>query len=331
MTKDKKKAKIVTETPKRNRSEDEISPSVKPDSKLRKTMEVDQAEFHELKAVVMSMSKQLDKLNMLDTMNAEIKEIRLNQDNFRESLHLVDTRVDVLEREVETLRESHANACGTIRFLEKKNHIVEQERLNDIVMLNNLPREICNDQAMLKNVIDKILTALDIDPRTTHCNSKAFPSTKTSTAVVELKLSPSLKSKAMEKFKAIKSDKANDGKLLIEKFVQLPVESQLNGRMLTMSNKLTPHYLNLKKHAQTFVKSHLEFVYETPDSRILVFAGRFHRIDDDDDLRAIIKQIDEGKISKKKINTKPALGSSSNHNPMKTRNKAKFGQNNQDD
>lgn len=292
------------EAPKRKLSDnEEISPSVRHKEKERK-MIVDEKSFNDLLASVQTIAKQLEVMNgEMRKINQSQDELKQSQEELKQSFLGVETRVASLEREVTELRAKEVNVeqlCEKIRILEKKSIINDQAKNNDTLMLRNLPKEVCDDKALLKNVLEKFFDTLNINLTASPYKANAFPVSNNRYATVELKLSSeTLKMDAIQNFKKIKGDVSNNGQLLVEKFVQLPTDSQLNGKILMISNKLTPHYLELVKHARTYVNTHFEFVYETPDGRILVFRDGFHRIDTMEDVQLLVEKFDGNRIKKK--------------------------------
>jgi archaellum component FlaC len=307
MGKGGKKAQDNGETPKRPRSdEEEISPSVKPESKLRKKMQVDEEAFQKLSMMVEGMWKNFDPMknkidsvdSKLDGLCTELQKVKESQEEMRESFKTVEQRVENLESDASELRDmrSSGKLIETIRMLEKKDAIAEQAKINNVLMIRNLPKSLCGNKAMTQMVVEGIIRALNFDVQRVQFIAKAFPAKDKRGAVIELKLASDwLKNEMMTNFKKIKDDKSNNGQLLVEKIMQLPIDSPFNGKIFMLSNKLTQHYIDLMNFARTFSPSHFKFIMETPDSRLLTFADGFgfNPIDNEEDVRGLVAWINE--------------------------------------
>jgi hypothetical protein len=302
---DEVSTQIHTETPKRHRSEDddELSPSVRQEEKVIK-MQTDK-KLTELAEAVRLMSSKLD---VLSQMKDEMGEMKNAQRELCEVFKATEGRVESTERDVTALRESNNQLCERICELEKKSFSNDQDRLNDTLMIRNLPKEICDEKSILKSVVENIFHTLGINLKATPYTANAFKDKQSKSAVVEVKLSSgALKTQAIESFRKLKKDKANNnGQLLVEKFVNLAVDSPLNGKLLMLANKLTPHYLELAKQARKYVGTHFKFVLETPDSRLLIYRDKFHQIDTSKDLQELVGKYDRDRLPRPTKSKAPA-------------------------
>jgi hypothetical protein len=287
-----------SETPKRQRSSDEeISPSIRQEEKVRK-MRVDEQAFNELKEMVRGMATKLDKL---DALVDDITAMKESQRETYESVKNAESKIVTLESEMEILRDDNKMLGEKVSLLEKKEFVNGQARLNDTLMIRNLPKEVCKDRALMFNVVEKIFDTIGMNLSGTSYKATAFSTAKMKSATVELKLASSvMKEESIHKFRELKNNKANyNGELLIEKFCQLPAESQLNGKTVMLSSKLHQHYLDLVQDARKYVGTHFDFVLEAPDSRILVRRDGFHHIDSKEDLKRLVEKFDKIRLKKK--------------------------------
>jgi hypothetical protein len=202
---------------------------------------------------------------------------------------------------MEILRDDNKMLGEKVSLLEKKEFVNGQARLNDTLMIRNLPKEVCKDRALMFNVVEKIFDTIGMNLSGTSYKATAFTTAKMKSATVELKLASSvMKEESIHKFRELKNNKANyNGELLIEKFCQLPAESQLNGKTVMLSSKLHQHYLDLVQDARKYVGTHFDFVLEAPDSRILVRRDGFHHIDSKEDLKRLVEKFDKIRLKKK--------------------------------
>jgi hypothetical protein len=194
--------------------------------------------------------------------------------------------------------------------------VQDQGQKNDTLFIRNLPREVVDNVMLRNDVIEKIFDTLNINLKSTVYASSAFPqySLNQQAATVELTLPSSLlKITAMKNFRSIRGDKQNyNGQFLCEKFAELPVGSLLNGKSIMLANKLSQHNLDLAKHARSFVDTHFEFVFETPDSRLLVFRDGFHPINTTEDVQRLVEKFDNNRLNKKKSKSQHQSTSSAN-------------------
>lgn len=268
MGKGGKNSKNSSETPKRKQSDDEISPSLVRDQKRIK-MPVNEEEFRKQTDMIAALSKKLDKLDMLDSMKLEIGEIKASQDELCNSFKGMEKRVENLERDVGELRESKVieELQGEIKQLSMKNNALEtkvkemssqsESYNNDTMIIRNLPLDVCDNDGRLLEVIDKVFAALNMPLNFTHytATTKSVQGKNSARATIKFS-SAMLKAKVIRQFRAIRNAENYDGELLVERVLQLPVGSPLNGVHLAMSSVLTKHNVELIKHARTFVKSH---------------------------------------------------------------------------
>lgn len=305
-----------SETPKRKLSDNEISPSLVKESKFIK-MPISEEDFKKQSSDIASIMRKLDKLDLLDSMKDEISQIKTSQTEMCNSFKVMEHRVETLERDVSEMRESKSveQLQDEVRRLNDKNNALETKihrmtaQSNDSVNIRNLPANLCQNDEEAFNVVGKVLTALGMPLDWTQYTVQYKPDTINRLAIrATVKFSTSmLKAKVIKRFRDVKNATNYDGELLVERVFQLPMDHQLNGTHLAMSNVLTQHNLELLKHARKFVDSHFAFVFDTPHGLVKVNLGKdnFKKVETIDDVQRLIEEIERNSELRKKPIDKP--------------------------
>lgn len=300
-------------TSKRDRVEDEISPTTAQESKQRRMGANEESQIGEILA-------KLKKLDAIDAIQADIASIKTAQANFFDSINKVQSKVENLEKEVEILKSSNASESikDDMRELRKKDAMREQSLANDTVTIRSLPLEIIDNNGMLQTVIQKIFGELKME--IFESQYEAYATKMKNSAMIVMKFSSGLlKARVVRKFREVKKKSTVEVPFLVEKIVSLPMDHHLNGTTISIVNKLTIHNAQLIQNARQYVKSHFDFVFDTPENAIMVKAeGKFHRIDDEEDLTQLIEKVESQRNSGIKVKQKQHAPSS-----VKTRSAAK--------
>lgn len=253
------------ETPKRAREFDDISPNSQQNLKVQKP--------------TLTMEQKIDLL-LADNSKIllELSAIRSQNDEFQKSLKNLDGRVSNVESEVQKLKlgkpEVTNDLARQIQQLKVKNNELEQSLINNTIIIRNLPHEIGEEKNMheaIKNIFN--ILEIDID----QASYKAFSKKKDrndKVASIEMKFVSSVqKEKVVSKFREMRKNKQLDVPFAVEKIIGLTVNHELNGKTITISNKLTPHSFQLLQHARKHVPATFTYAYDTPDGSIKVKKG----------------------------------------------------------
>lgn len=291
-------------------SSEELSPSVIQESKLSRM--AGKEDLKDLINSVSLISNKMSKLDLLETMDGEIKKIVKSHEELKVSLLGVVSRVDNVEREVKNMKES---GDATVCELKKKINMLEQAEIGNTLLIKNLPANLYKDTIIRREALKKIFDALGLDEGAIFYNFDASLSNDGKQTVFRLTfLSSLIKNDIVRTYRNVKKNENCNTKLLVENITQLPTDSPLNGTYIMIVNKLTPHYTHLIKHARSFVGSHFDFVCDSPEGNILVRClGKFVRIHTEDDVKRLIQDV----VNKGEVKSKPAR--------MKTQNQGQPG------
>lgn len=283
------------EKSKRNRSDDELSPTLIKDQKHQK-MSVSEKDFKELSDNVAAMMKMMKRLELLDS-------IKASQDELCSSFKAIEKRVESLEKKYDEMREEQESevVCEKLRAIEKKNHALEQALLNDRLIVRNLPIDLVSNVEMLDNVLRNLFNALKISISDSQVEATAMKAPDKKSANIALKLSSAmLKTRIVKQFRAMKKQITEDCPLLVDKLVTLSSDHHLNGRLVMISNRLTPYNTKLIQNARKLVPSHFDFAYDTPESLIMVRIGdKFYKIESDGDIQSLVDEVEKNREKKK--------------------------------
>lgn len=108
-----------------------------------------------------------------------------------------------------------------------------------------------------------------------------------------------VKNDILKKFRLMK--KSNTNAFLVENICQITTNHHLNGKLINITNKLTPYNNDLIKTARSYVGSHFEFVLDTVDGEIMVRVNqKFHKVQDETDIMQLKDEMEKNKGSKPK-------------------------------
>lgn len=250
--------------PKRDLSEDEISPDSKRKEKVTK-MVLSDTDLENLVANVAAIMKNTE------TMNANIDEIKLSQNKLAESFNNMHVRVTDLEKKVDDLRESREIEVlrHELKVIKGQFHALEQSGANNKLFVRNLPLEVIENEETTENVIKSIMNVIGMPHAYYEAEPRKAPNNQTANVLLTF-ATDATKSKVMRKFKALKNDKARGSALLVEKHITLARDHTLNGVKVSMANKLTAFNAQLIKEARKFAPSHFEYVFDSPEGLIKV-------------------------------------------------------------
>jgi hypothetical protein len=298
--KSQQNSKNKSETPKRDRSEEEeeLSPSVIQERKQQK-MGVSDKDFRDLSERV---DKILAKLVEVDEKLVTLEEIKASQQSLKISVSAIEKRVDEVEKKCHAIRESEENEKlkAELEELRKKTLKFEQESSCELIV-RNLPLTVLDNRQQLNSIIDKLFGIIDVQIDNQCIQIAAAKANDKKSAMATLTFdSAQMKARVLGNFREKRKNFKQDCLFLVHKFIQLQAGDHLNAKEITISNKLTPHYARLISYAREFA-SHFEFIYDTPKGAILLRKnGRFEPVVTTEDVHRLIGEVQRDKKEKKR-------------------------------
>lgn len=238
----------------------------------------------------------------VELVQKDIAYIKTSQDTLNEKFALIESDIGKIETSCESMRESPL--CEKIKddlnAIKKNTLSLDQELRNDRLIIRNLPLEICGNKSSIHSAIQKVFTAINLNIKDTHYDAFSTKSTEKKSANIVIKLSSSMqKSAIIRKYRQSKQQRSS---LLVSKIFNLPESHSLSGKLIVIANKLTSSNAQLMENARKYVPSHFNFVYDTPDSKIMVNIGNeFHKIENNEDIVTLIGVIDENRQRQKLV------------------------------
>lgn len=295
--------RVDTRTPKRGLENDEISPTSRQDQKKMTS------EFEQLKNMFENQMIAMNNFDSkMESMQKNINSIMACNEQFHESLKAMDERVTKTEEEVAALKsEERKHVEETKKELEEvklKLHHYEQALNNNQLVIRNLPSEIKESKNALKSVVERIFTTLEIDVTENDFEAFAVATSNKNIANIHMKFSSCLlKARIVKKFREMRKQ-SDQAPFIVEKLIGLPESHELNGKLMTISNKLSQQSTKVLQYARKMTPTPFEFVFDTPDGNLMVrFGGKVHRIDSCDDVDKLVV-IAEKAIQKQPKKTK---------------------------
>lgn len=277
-----KKGKGEKADNKRERSDDEVSP--------KSTQEAKQTKMEE-RTMEVILAK-LEKLDHLEAIQNDIASMKAAQTEFFSSLKSLGKKVDNLEKDVKLIKDSQNSdeTMKEVKRIQRKNNTLEQSLVNDRIIIRNLPLSVYENKSLMKSTVCKILTTLDLDINEDAYDAYAIKvNSKMCANIVMRFVSTLLKVRVIKKFRGMRRERGNDCPWLVENIVEIPNDHHLNGKQITIANKLTSANADLIQQARKHVPSHFNFVFDTPEGLIMVkINDKFHKIEAEDDIEQLI-------------------------------------------
>lgn len=263
-------------TPKRPRDTDDISPESKQKSKEVKAMTSNEEIKQFMKAMNDNMSAMNAKLNAFDDIREDLSQIKKENADFKKSLREVNQRVQKVEEHIEMLNDNDEKLAGDlkreIQALKVQNNTLEQSHMNNAVIIRNLPKDMKDDQDIV-TAVKNIFSALQIDVNEDEFEAYAYDAYNKKTANINVKFSSIKKKKYLVKRYRESKKTESEPLLLVNKIVGLPIDHELNGKSISISNQLTQYNTKLLQFAREYVPSHFAFAFDTIDGIIKVKVG----------------------------------------------------------
>jgi hypothetical protein len=234
--------------------------------------------------------------DMIVSVQTDVVHIKASQEAQSEKFETFRKKIEDIETSFETLRES--TLCEKIKEdvseIKKTTLALDQEMKNDRLILRNLPLEICDNKTSMNSAIKQIFSALELDINDTQFEAFSTKASDRKSANIVMKFSSSIqKSAIIQKYRKSKQQRSS---LLVSKIFKLPESHSLNGKLIVVANKLSSSNAQLMQNARKYVPSHFSFVYDTPDSKIMVNIGdKFHKIENNHDIANLIGIIDDNR------------------------------------
>lgn len=223
----------------------------------------------------------------------------------------------MLENDVAKLKqcaEKDESLYDDVFELQQHHNFMEQEQHNDKIIIRGLPLHLNSNRDEMKMCARKIIDALDATVAETQYDVYSFKAPKGSLASLQMTFETSmLKMRLLTKYREMKKDKSADCPFLVEKFTQLPIDDSLNGKSISISNKLSAHTLNLLDEARKYVKSgKFKYCYDTPSCQIIAMGAddKKYRLSDENDINAALKSIGKKKVTQKSNQSESGAGTS---------------------
>lgn len=270
---------VVQKTPKRPLEFDEISPGSQQETK-KMTSELEQ--LKNMFENQMTLMKEM--AGTIESIQKDVISIKSTNEKFQERLVAVEERVTKTEEEVEVLKNDGKRHVEETKMeleaIESKFHAYDQSLLNNQLIIRNLPGEIKDSRNSMNTAIERIFQALEIDLNENDYEAYAVANSNKNIACIHMKFaSTMLKTRVVKKFREMRK-RIDDTPFIVEKLIGLPTEHELNGKLITISNKLSQHSTKVLQYARKSTPAPFDFVYDTPDGNLMVrFSGKAHRID----------------------------------------------------
>lgn len=304
-------------TPKRNKpSDDEFSPESAQPQKVLKKMEISQEEWREvLEGIrqINSISQLMAKSEELEPLRQDIADIKNSQIAIKEKIESIEKRVSDLEADFDGLKNDDVEAMiSDVEDIKSRTEHFAQINLNNILIIRHFPLEIKSDRTELLSTVKKIFASLQIDITENDYDASAMKVRNMDLAFIQLKFSTQLlKSKVLKKFRQMKKLKENEPSFLTEKYTGLSADHALNGKLITMHNRLTKYNIDLLQAARSHVPKHFDFVFDDADGRILAKSGNtFHNIHTTEDIEILVDKIDKSRSNQRAPPNETNAGSS---------------------
>lgn len=311
-------------TPKRSREDDSISPASTQRDKDQKMSTLIESDVLALRQLFTDFGVMKSEFAVIRSMKDDITEIKESQQKYLKKVEDIERKIESLEHEVDALKERGIgdDAEQELDELRKKNHAVEQAMINERLTIRNLPIEIREKREDVQTTVERIFNILQLDINSHDYEAYATPTPNRKLAKIELKFSSAmLKARVLRKFRESKRAITDDSPFIVERLIQLPSDHELNGKLISISNKLTPHNAQLIKSARKLSPSHFDFAYDSPEGVIFVKVGeRSHRIMDESDIMMLKEDIEKSRAA---AGTRKNQGGGSKITPAVTRNARK--------
>lgn len=251
-------------TQKRRLDSDDISPQSQQKSK----------EVREMPTIEETLADIAKKLDKLDEIKADIKDIKREQAEFKKSIADIDGRVKSIEVRVDEIESGENHKIKElekkIEILECKNQALEQLTLNANITVHNLPASVSDDRKNVETFTTNLIQTLKIELKDTDYQAYAYKLKNGKTANISMSFnSANVKKKVMQAYRELK--KSKDGpQLVVEKFFNMPLDHELNGKQIRINNQLTRFNNQLLQYARKFVPSHFIFAIDSDDGIIKV-------------------------------------------------------------
>lgn len=302
---------------KRERLEDEISPTIRQDPKARKM-----AQFtpEQLQKLIDDVAKLVDMQPKIDTLVNDLRTIKDNQIATGKAIEDITANMVMMDKRINQIDERQVDMSGVkkeLNELSKKNNLLEQAFLANKLMIKNLPSEIENDNEKIQQTLDGIFAALNTSMKREQYEFTAFKAKDKKSTIVEVTFETALgKKNILESFRKIKRN--SNSALLVEKFIELPVNHRLNGVMIAISNKLTQMNAQLLREIRKYVPEKFSFALDTIDGNVIAknINGKFQRFDHIDELKQFLDTA--GNQNKEKVSKKNGA-TPSRETPIMTR------------
>lgn len=234
--------------------------------------------------------------DMIVSVQKDVVHIKISQEAESEKFETFKKKIEDIETSFETLRESTLceKIIEDVTEIKKTTLSLDQEMRNDRLVLRNLPLEVCDNKSSMNSAIHKVFSALQLDINDTQFEAFSTKALDRKSANIVMKLSSSIqKSAIIQKYRQSKQQRSS---LLVSKVFKLPQNHSLNGKLIVVANKLSSSNAQLMQNARKYVPSHFNFVYDTPDSKIMVNIGdKFHKIENNHDIANLIGIIDDNR------------------------------------
>lgn len=289
------KSQENVKTPKRQLENDEISPNSQQENKKMPSDEVHMKNLYE------NQERIIAQLSKLDGIQRDVNAIKECSKKFEASLAAMDARVTVVEEELKSLKRDEKQIDDELREemekLKARNLSLEQSLLNSQIMIRNVPSHVKESKATLKATTERIFAAMEMDVSENDYESFATVGVNKNVATIHLKFASSImKTRVVRKFREMRKANEGDPPFIVEKLIGLPMDHELNGKMITISNKLSQQNLATLQHARKFTPAKFEFVFDTPEGNLMVRAlGKLHRIFSCDDVDSLLESVDKAK------------------------------------
>lgn len=285
-------------TPKRGREDDTISPTSEQKEKNQKMSTFTEKDRLALMQMCSEFSSVKADIAAIKAIKEDVAEIKETQSKYLASIEAMESQVERLQRDVDMLKESGVgNTESELLELRRKNHSMEQLLMNERLVIRNLPIEIKEKKEEVPALVERIFTVLNLDVDCDDFEAYATPTPNKKLAKIEVKFSSAmLKARVLRKFRDVKRRSTDDSPFIVEKIVGLPNDHELNGKLLSITNKLTPHNAQLIKSARKLSPSHFDYAYDSPEGVLFVKIGeKSHRIDDESDIQLLKEEVEKNR------------------------------------
>lgn len=260
------------ETPKRSRQSDsESSPTSQKPEKLQK-MEFTSEQIQQILQAATQLPALLIEIAELNKINREFRD---NQEKMAEQINNIHSRVQNLEDDVSELKQQPPNQVEEqIEELKVQSQQLHQSSLNTTLLLRNFPIEMKTDKTALALALSNTFKILELDIKSEDYEATAIKVRGKELTFIQLRFaSEIMKVRVIKKYREMRKSSTDEPTLLMEQITPIPHDHELNGKMLMVQNKLTKHNFDILKAARAIVPSHIEFVYDTPEGKILAKVG----------------------------------------------------------